>query len=82
MRLLNTSTLKLEEFFGIIPYYAILSHRWEREEVSFQDLNSGEGPNKKGYAKVFNCCKQAISDGWKYVVSDALLRQLFACYFT
>ncbi|KAF4876063.1 Vegetative incompatibility protein HET-E-1 [Colletotrichum siamense] len=39
MRLINVDTLELEEFFDEnIPEYAILSHTWGREEVSFQDL--------------------------------------------
>lgn len=40
MRLINLKTLALEEFFGdSIPRYAILSHTWEAEEISFQDYN-------------------------------------------
>jgi hypothetical protein len=36
MRLFNTSTLQLKEFYDAqIPAYAILSHRWETEEVTF-----------------------------------------------
>ncbi len=36
MRLIHTSKLELHEFFGdAIPPYAILSHYWEDEEVSF-----------------------------------------------
>ncbi|KAH0445037.1 het domain-containing protein [Colletotrichum camelliae] len=39
MRLINVDTLELEEFFDDdIPKYAILSHTWGHEEVSFQDL--------------------------------------------
>jgi hypothetical protein len=41
MRLLNTTTntIKLEDFTGKDkPTYAILSHTWEDEEVTFQDL--------------------------------------------
>jgi hypothetical protein len=40
MRLLNVHSLKLEEFGGEpgngIPPYAILSHTWGRDEVSFR----------------------------------------------
>ena len=40
MRLLNTRTLKIETFQGVarIPPYAILSHRWEDEEILFEDF--------------------------------------------
>lgn len=36
MRLVHTSKLILQEFIGdTIPPYAILSHRWEQDEVRF-----------------------------------------------
>ncbi|KAF1829101.1 hypothetical protein BDW02DRAFT_583967 [Decorospora gaudefroyi] len=38
MWLLNTRTLELTYFVGECPEYAILSHRWEEEELLFQDL--------------------------------------------
>ncbi|KAH8794166.1 heterokaryon incompatibility protein-domain-containing protein [Hyaloscypha finlandica] len=40
MRLLNIKTLKLEWFHNadVAPSYAILSHRWEDEEVLFEDV--------------------------------------------
>ncbi|KAK0102259.1 hypothetical protein ONS95_005881 [Cadophora gregata] len=72
MRLLNTTTLLLEEFIGDnIPGYAILSHRWENEEVTFQDLREGRGPNMPGYSKITGCCRQARLDGWKYAWVDS-----------
>jgi len=40
MRLINTKSLDLEEFFEEdIPDYAILSHTWGEEEVSLQDYH-------------------------------------------
>src|ERR1700712_1769807 len=72
MRLLNTSTLLLHEFFGeAIPRYAILSHRWETEEVYFQDLQAGRAMEMKGYSKVKGCCAQAALDGWAYAWADS-----------
>lgn len=72
MRLINTSTLTLHEFFGTdAPDYCILSHRWETDEVSYQDLQSGRGRNMKGYYKILGCCKQAVQDGWKYAWIDS-----------
>ena len=35
IRLINTENLLFEEFYRDIPPYAILSHRWEEEEVAF-----------------------------------------------
>lgn len=50
MRFINTTTLKLEEFFGSdIPEYAILSHTWEDEEVSFQEVELSSAIKKKGF---------------------------------
>lgn len=72
MRLINTSTLDLELFFGkAVPDYAILSHRWNEEEVSFQDLQDGKGKNMAGYSKIGRCCAQARSDGWQYAWIDS-----------
>ncbi|KAH7312593.1 heterokaryon incompatibility protein-domain-containing protein [Stachybotrys elegans] len=59
MRLLNTETLELKEFFRDIPPYAIVSHRWEEEEVSFQQLTKPEAKAMKGYAKIQQACAQA-----------------------
>lgn len=41
MRLLNVDTLKLESYHHAetTPPYAILSHVWEEEEVTFQDID-------------------------------------------
>ena len=80
MRLLTTSFTKnrgdppkLEEFFGSgIPPYAILSHTWGREEVTFQDLASSTEPpyHHAGFAKLRGCCARAGRDGYKYVWID------------
>jgi hypothetical protein len=68
MRLLNTHTRELEEFIGdSVPEYVILSHTWELEEVSFQDIQSGIGENKASYQKIEGCCRQACEDGFQYV---------------
>jgi hypothetical protein len=71
MRLINATTVRLEEFYGdAIPEYAILSHRWLDEEVSLQDFQSGAGPNKAGYRKIQLCCEQAVRDGLSYAWVD------------
>ena len=38
MRLLNTVTFQLHTFSSSPPAYAILSHTWGPDELSFQDL--------------------------------------------
>ncbi|KAH7068983.1 heterokaryon incompatibility protein-domain-containing protein [Paraphoma chrysanthemicola] len=71
MRLLNVSTLLVEEFDQCdVPPYAILSHTWEEEEVSLQDIQSGSAYSKKGYAKIQSCCKQAREDGFTHCWID------------
>lgn len=50
--------------------YAILSHTWDRDEVSFQDVLEGKAQDRKGYAKIKNCCKLAAEQGLKYLWVD------------
>jgi hypothetical protein len=71
MRLLNTFTLVVEEFFSEdVPEYVILSHTWEQEEVTLQDLRSGRAADKIGYAKIKGCCQKARRDGFTYCWID------------
>ncbi|KAF9049411.1 heterokaryon incompatibility protein-domain-containing protein [Rhodocollybia butyracea] len=56
-----------------IPDYAILSHVWEEEEVSFQhmqDPSSINLKNKKGWSKIVQACKVARSERWSYIWID------------
>jgi hypothetical protein len=72
MYLLNTTTIKLEEFRGsAILYYAILSHRWDSVEASFSDMRDGKGLELAGYSKIKRCCVQSALDGWQYVWIDS-----------
>jgi hypothetical protein len=56
MRLLeynNDGEFSLAEFFGDdIPRYAILSHKWGAEEVTFKDLINSTGKKIAGYVKI------------------------------
>jgi hypothetical protein len=71
MRLINTHTLKLETFiWSNIPHYAILSHRWENNEVTYQDFVNENAAKISDSRKVSGCCTRAATDGWEYVVSD------------
>ncbi|EPE25292.1 hypothetical protein GLAREA_01204 [Glarea lozoyensis ATCC 20868] len=72
MWLINTSTLKLE-FFGDPENqkYAILSHTWEHEEVSFQDMiDLDKARSKAGFSKIDRTCELARSSGLKYAWVD------------
>jgi hypothetical protein len=74
MRLLNSITLKLEEFIGNkIPKYAILSHRWDNEEFTYKDSQDSNGIDSilAGYQKIKGCCRQAVRDGHDYVWIDS-----------
>ncbi|KAF1970654.1 hypothetical protein BU23DRAFT_581971 [Bimuria novae-zelandiae CBS 107.79] len=73
MRLLNASTITLESFYNeaTTPRYAILSHTWGDEEVSFQDLNScAWPPSSKGFYKIRQCCELVLAHGIKYAWVD------------
>ena len=70
MRLIQTTTFELAEFFDSdIPRYAILSHCWGNDEVSLQDFRSGSKQNSSGYAKIIECCRLARQRGlsWAWV---------------
>ncbi|KAK0753788.1 heterokaryon incompatibility protein-domain-containing protein [Schizothecium vesticola] len=75
MWLINVHTLELEYFMGQnTPPYAILSHTWEDEEVTYQDmrqLTPDTGTrNKQGFAKIRETCRLAASDGLRYAWVD------------
>jgi hypothetical protein len=75
MRLLQSEdngNFSLTEFFeSAIPNYAILSHRWGTDEVTFKDLTDGTSKSKAGgYGKIQFCGEQARRDGLKYFWVD------------
>ncbi|RSL89393.1 hypothetical protein CDV31_015882 [Fusarium ambrosium] len=71
MRLLNSATLEIKEFFSNdIPAYAILSHRWLDGEVSLKDMHDGTATTKAGYQKIKRCCDQALKDGLGFAWVD------------
>ncbi|PVH68132.1 HET-domain-containing protein [Cadophora sp. DSE1049] len=71
MRLLNSTNVELEEFpEDRIPKYAILSHRWQDDEVSLQDIQSTSAKKKAGYAKLKLCCGEAAKGGLQYIWVD------------
>ena len=79
MWLIEASTLSLEAFNGdAVPPYAILSHTWEDEEVSFQEFikasesqgNTSSITRKAGYRKLVAVCELAQREGYHYVWVD------------
>lgn len=82
MRLLNTATFILEEFTGSdIPKYAILSHRWGNQEVTFQDIQhfknfrdyfkTRKSTKSEGWSKIKGSCEQAVLDGLQWIWVDS-----------
>ncbi|TGO19983.1 hypothetical protein BPAE_0324g00010 [Botrytis paeoniae] len=73
MRLLDTKdteNLRVQEFSQRnIPSFAIHSHRWEEDEVTFEDIKNGEFKQKKGFGKLEGCCKRAreVKYDWIWV---------------
>jgi hypothetical protein len=72
MWLLDTSSYRLVEINETRkPDYAILSHTWGAEEVTFRDIDQQKDiSSKAGYRKVSFACEQALRDGYKYVWVD------------
>ncbi|KAK2601949.1 hypothetical protein QQS21_004462 [Conoideocrella luteorostrata] len=71
MRLINTSTLEVEEFVcDRTLEYAILSHRWECRiwtETGFHDQRS----KLESFEKLKQCCAKAKADSFKHVWIDS-----------
>ncbi len=84
MRLLDTQTLGVVEFSADeIPRYAILSHTWGPEEVSYQDMlalenrgiaarltSSKSVKDKIGFSKVKSAAQLAAGHNFRYVWID------------
>ncbi|KIY00433.1 uncharacterized protein Z520_04118 [Fonsecaea multimorphosa CBS 102226] len=81
MRLVNARTKQVSQpFCSDIPPYAILSHTWRSEEISFQDMrNLEQNPDQhssrlfsqEGFKKIEGCCERALRDdlGWIWIDS-------------
>lgn len=72
MRLIDTSTLTLHTFVDTPPKYAILSHRWQEDEISFQEFQSDSHDvrEKPGYRKVVKAAEKASADGYQWLWVD------------
>ncbi len=71
MRLLRCKDLKLEESYDPPPF-AILSHTWGQDEVTYQDMLEFEPKTKKklGFAKIRQAAILAEDHGFDYVWVD------------
>ena len=70
MWLINTTTYTLENI--LYPSeYAILSHTWDDDEVTFQDIKDLQiASKKKGWVKIQQTCLLAAAGGIKYAWVD------------
>lgn len=73
MRLINVETLACETFYDQEkrPPYAILSHVWTADEVTYQNLclhasNPEQCVGKLDMRKIRDTCRQAKRDGLRY----------------
>ncbi|KAM0329297.1 hypothetical protein ACHAQA_004602 [Verticillium albo-atrum] len=73
MRLIHAQTYELFEYFaGDAPTYAILSHTWGNDEVTYHDIKDLD-PGvraKQGFLKIRYACLQATADKIDYVWVD------------
>jgi Heterokaryon incompatibility protein (HET) len=53
-----------------LPSYAILSHTWGDQEVTYQDLIDGIYNTKSGFTKLQFCADQSCKDGLQYFWAD------------
>ncbi|OIW26663.1 HET-domain-containing protein [Coniochaeta ligniaria NRRL 30616] len=81
MRLIKTSTLEMKEFMGDYESrYAILSHTWEKDEITFQEMLQTYDTNdirkanaiksKAGYLKIRKAAEVATSMAFEYIWID------------
>ncbi len=76
MWLIDVKTRKLVRFMDsrkVAGKYAILSHTWEEDELTFSDgqnLGSQSVSQKKGYLKIDFTCRQAEADELRYAWID------------
>lgn len=71
MHLIDTKTRRLIAMPCPPERYAILSHTWDSEEITFQDIVSGQTlKTRPGYAKFDGAIKLAAKDGYELVWID------------
>ncbi|OTA53183.1 HET-domain-containing protein [Hypoxylon sp. EC38] len=86
MKLLQTQTAKetgilrlVEKRVNELPPYAILSHTWEDDEITFEDIENGRANDASmktpaalaSLSKLRGACIQAAADGFEYIWIDS-----------
>lgn len=87
MRLIDTRQLEFKEFLGSnIPEYAVLSHCWGDDEVSYHNFLTGRKQHGLRYKKIIDCCGLALEQGlsWAWVdtchIDKSSSAELFGSY--
>ncbi|KAL8992573.1 MAG: hypothetical protein Q9169_006995 [Polycauliona sp. 2 TL-2023] len=72
MWLINVHTKHLEEVWvEEVKEYAILSHRWQDDEITFKDMqNPDAAAERPQFSKIAGVCELAGQDGYGYVWVD------------
>ncbi|KAH6689882.1 heterokaryon incompatibility protein-domain-containing protein, partial [Plectosphaerella plurivora] len=71
MRLIDVKTLEFKDCIGTPDPYAILSHTWGEDEVSFRDFGDEQKrTTQRGFQKIKFASQQALDDGISYVWVD------------
>ncbi|KAJ9606982.1 hypothetical protein H2200_008993 [Cladophialophora chaetospira] len=71
MRLINVQTLRMKEFFEPdIPPYVILSHRWQKDEITLQEYEQGDAPSSCSYHKIENLRRLAVEENIEWIWLD------------
>jgi hypothetical protein len=74
MRFLHTTQLRIEPLKGNFEdfEYAVLSHRWTDDEITFQQFNTLHKSRSlgRGMAKILDCCELAAEQGYEWVWID------------
>ncbi|KAK3059031.1 hypothetical protein LTR09_000597 [Extremus antarcticus] len=75
MWLLDVETRKLQYFNSernVSGGYAILSHTWGDNELTFDHIDLEDAANGPGYKKIDLTCRQALKDGYRYAWIDTI----------
>ncbi len=74
MRLLNATSLEFQDFEdeSTRPKYAILSHTWGVNEVTYKQMRKDRAAARRmeGFRKIKDCAKQALKDGLGFIWVD------------
>jgi hypothetical protein len=74
MWLIDCKTRRLKHFLNekVSGPYAILSHTWGDDEMTFDEFQLQDRPTKAGLWKIDKTCRQALTDGYSYCWVDTV----------